>query len=516
MGLQSSSDAKTTRNGSHRVGVEQSITRRLFHSSRRVAIYQGLGIVCAFGLQAFLSRVSGVATLGAYTLFVSWIGILSALTVPGLEGTLVYFLPRYEKDAGSRRRVVLWCLTAVCILSAVSALVIFAVHHRAFPWAGLPTDTQTAFACSLAVFSIGKLLDAVFLGMGDAPLMGYFNIFRIVLRFVLCLPLFFHPSAPWSLVFYAVTVEGILTVGFRLLKIHALYPELLNSRKGESSALRLSGRNILAVSLPMFGIGIIDAVYPFLDKAILGTMVSLDNVGIYRISDSLASLNTVFVYPFIAFWPFISKLFTENKLDELRNAYKNITLVIIAAMLPFSLVLIETSEFSLSLFGHGFAAAGKTALIILACGTMIDAIAGPAGAVMKMTKHSRLSFFINFVLLITYLGLSIVLIRKFGLIGAAMAKTAVAILGNGSNVLANYLLIDIFPYTAKHALLLAWGALIMMARYLLPVPAMGVVAHFVTAGFEAILFLLVAVPLLRKQIKTYFRGNLPLPGSEVE
>jgi O-antigen/teichoic acid export membrane protein len=516
MGLESSSDGKMARNDSPRAGRKESVTRRLFFSSRRVAINQGLGILCAFGLQAFLSRVSGAAQLGAYTLFTSWIGILSALTVPGLEGTLVYFLPRHENDLRSRNKVVLLCLFAVCAISVSFAVAILGVNQRVFLWVGIPPGTRVVFGCSLVVFSIGKLLDAVFLGMGDAPLIGYFNIVRTVLRVVLCLPLLSHPSKPWNVVFIAVAVEGCLTVAFRFLKIRKLYPGILTFEQGFHRNLPLSGKDILAISLPMFGIGLIDTVYPFLDKAILGTMVSLDKIGIYRVSDSLAALNSVFVYPFIAFWPFISKLYTEDRLDELRGAYKNITLVIIAAMLPFSLALIELSGFGLSLFGREFAANGRTVLVILAFGTMVDAIAGPAGAVLKMTKHSRLSFVINLVLLLAYMGLGIALTQRFGLLGAAVAKATLTILNNGINVLANYLLIDIFPYTIKHALLLAWGGLILLARYTLPIPAMGVPGHFVTAGCQAALFLLLAVPLLRTQIQSYFRGKLPLPGNDVK
>jgi hypothetical protein len=50
---------------------------------------------------------------------------------------------------------------------------------------------------------------------------------------------------------------------------------------------------------------------------------------------------------------------------------------------------------------------------------------------------------------------------------------------------------------------------------LLPIPAMGVAGHFIAAGCQAILFLVLAVPLLRTQVQAYFRGQLPSPGAKV-
>ena len=82
-------------------------------------------------------------------------------------------------------------------------------------------------------------------------------------------------------------------------------------------------------ALPMFGISIVDSLYPFLDKAILGAMLPLECVAIYRVAESVASLNSVFVSPFIAFWPYISKLYSEERLDELRDAYRSINLIIV-------------------------------------------------------------------------------------------------------------------------------------------------------------------------------------------
>jgi O-antigen/teichoic acid export membrane protein len=251
----------------------------------------------------------------------------------------------------------------------------------------------------------------------------------------------------------------------------------------------------------MFGISITVGLYPFLDKAILGAMLPLEFVGIYRISESIASLNSAFVSPFVAFWPYISKLYNENRMAELCDAYRSINLIIITLMIPFSLALIELSGWVLSLFGPAFALHGRTVFLILALGCVVDAIAGPAGAVLQMTKHSRLSLYIYTVLLIVYLALCVALTKRYGLIGIATAKSVVMILGNVTNVTANYLLLKIFPYSWKHAWLLGLGVLIFAVTSTTQGSAVHTGTMFLIAIGEAFVFACMASIVLKSHIK---------------
>jgi O-antigen/teichoic acid export membrane protein len=461
---------------------------------------QGIGLLLAFGFQAFISRTCGAAALGAITLFLSWLGILSVLTVPGLEGALVYFLPRFEHDLDARRYVIQRSLVLAGAASfAVAAM--FAVSGlRPLAWIGLPAAPRAAFCVCILSISAARLLDAVLLGLKDAPALGYFNNVRTVARFVFCLPVLFYPGARWSILFYAITCECTLTLLLRYFSIKRRYPGLLSLRPAVAPAQAVKKLFGAAIILPMLGICAIDTVYPLLDKAVLGVMVPLALVGIYRISDAVAGLNTMFVSPFLAFWPFISQLHGQRRLDELRKVYRSVTLLIIALMIPFTLALIEFSPSILSLFGRMFATQGRTIFRVLAFGTAIDAIAGPANAVLKLTGHIRLSFLINTALLVVYLGLTIVLAKHFGILGAAMAKTVVTVVGNTSSVIANRMLLRVFPYTSKHAWLLLGGVAVLCSRWaLFPISA-GLRGQALAGFIQAAVFSGFALVILRRQI----------------
>lgn len=317
------------------------------------------------------------------------------------------------------------------------------------------------------------------------------------------------PGHTWAILFGAVTLECGITTAMKFHRVARKFHGLLIGAEAGTPNPDIDGRRIAAVLVPMFGIGIIDTLSPFMDKAILGGLLPLALLGIYRVAESLASMNTVFVSPFMVFWPYISKLYNENRIDELQDAYRNITLLIVTLMVPLMLILLDGSRYILGWFGPQIAASGNTIFLVLVFGSFVDALAGPAGAVLKMTKHPRLSFFINMLLLVVYVGLSMVLIRRYGLIGAAVAKTATLVLGNLVNVSANRFLVGLFPYNWNHLLLLGAGAVAFGLRSLLAGNCAVLKVRIAALCMELILFTGVALVLLRKPLRKVLAA-LPL------
>ena len=479
----------------------RSITQKVLLSSGKVFLYQGLGLVLSFLLQIFLAHAAGPAGLGSFTLFVSWLGIVSVLTVPGLEGAAAYVLPRCGQDGERRRKALGFFLMVAASLSLLAALAILLGGAGPFARTGLPPVARIPFAFAVVVFSLGKLLDAVFLAMGDAPLMGFYNVLSTLLRFAYCLPVFFWPRQVLALLVLAVTLECATTLVLRTRDVRRNYPEFARFGRDWFASPAPERWAMFAIALPMFGIGLIDRLWPILDKVLLGAMATVEGVGIYKVSDSIASLCSIFVSPFIAFWPYISKLFSEDRLEELRTAYRTITLVIFVALIPFVLVLFEYSRFALSLFGPAFAQHGEGMVLCLALGFMFDALAGPAGAMLNMTKHFKLALLINTTSLALYVGLSYVLTRHFGLMGMALAKMLLMILANVACLAANRAFLGLFPYTWKHAWLLLTGLLILAARSLLPAFDPRAALHLPIALAETAIFLGAAFLLLRPQFQ---------------
>jgi O-antigen/teichoic acid export membrane protein len=81
----------------------------------------------------------------------------------------------------------------------------------------------------------------------------------------------------------------------------------------------------------------------------------------------------------------------------------------------------------LSLFGDGFAS-GSAALRILLLGQLVNATAGSVGVMLTMTGHERQAAVVMMVAAAGQIGLSVALIPRFGVEGAAVAN-AVSLIG---------------------------------------------------------------------------------------
>jgi O-antigen/teichoic acid export membrane protein len=171
------------------------------------------------------------------------------------------------------------------------------------------------------------------------------------------------------------------------------------------------------------------------DKIILGIYDTEENIAIYDIAIRIATLiifNLEAINSILS--SKISSFYHENKLDELNRVIQFSSKVNIVIAFVVFLVLIFFSKFILNFFGSDFII-GRTALIILALGQLFNAFCGPVGNILHMTGHQKEFRNIMGVTLAVNILLNILLIKKFGINGAAVATTISLIIWNFSGVI---------------------------------------------------------------------------------
>jgi len=97
--------------------------------------------------------------------------------------------------------------------------------------------------------------------------------------------------------------------------------------------------------------------------------------------------------------------------------------------LTVSIILAIFGKFALSLFGPEFVVT-YVPLLILLCGRIVCALAGPVGLLMTMTAHQNLAGTIIAISTVINIALNICLIPSLGLIGAAISTAFSVSLGN--------------------------------------------------------------------------------------
>ncbi len=165
-------------------------------------------------------------------------------------------------------------------------------------------------------------------------------------------------------------------------------------------------------------------LYTQADIWILGMLSTTDTVGIYGIASKLVLL---VYFPMMAFGviipPLISSIHASGSLDELRKMVAESTRWILSMSMPIILILtIEGNEILKYVYGPDFTA-GYIPLLILVSGQLIKACAGLIGVILQMTGEHKIYMKVTIFWGIINIILNIILVPRFGMIGAATATT---------------------------------------------------------------------------------------------
>ncbi len=163
-------------------------------------------------------------------------------------------------------------------------------------------------------------------------------------------------------------------------------------------------------------------LYTQADIWILGMYMPMEIVGIYGIA---AKLVLLVYFPMIAFNaiipPLISSIHASGNNEELKNMVSESTRWILSMAMPIILILVIEGKYILEYaYGQEFSA-GYASLIILIFGQMIKAGAGLVGVILQMTGEHKVYMKITMIWGIINIILNIILVPRYGMIGAAAA-----------------------------------------------------------------------------------------------
>jgi O-antigen/teichoic acid export membrane protein len=113
--------------------------------------------------------------------------------------------------------------------------------------------------------------------------------------------------------------------------------------------------------------------------------------------------------------------------------------------LPIFLVMVLYPAALLSIFGNSYVE-GAAALIILAIADLLNVGTGMGGVILDMTGHTRLKLINSILRLVIYLGLDLLLIPRWGLMGAAVAVMVGEGTVNFLRLIQVYILFKLLPF----------------------------------------------------------------------
>lgn len=205
--------------------------------------------------------------------------------------------------------------------------------------------------------------------------------------------------------------------------------------KEDSKTDRVSWKYFLYVCTSLFVVGTISYMLGWVDTIVLSVYKTEAQVGIYNVCIRIATMTMV---PLMAInsiaAPQFASAWAKNKTADLKQIAHKSTRMIFCLSLPVLLVMLIFPNFVLGLFGKEFLP-GVVPLIILSFSQFINAVSGSTGLLLQMTDQYKVYQKIIFVSLILNVVLSLLLVPRFSIVGAAIGTSSGIILSNVLSVI---------------------------------------------------------------------------------
>jgi O-antigen/teichoic acid export membrane protein len=192
---------------------------------------------------------------------------------------------------------------------------------------------------------------------------------------------------------------------------------------------KYSRKKLFNYSYPLFLSGMIGTFLGWADTAFIGYFMDQTAVGFYNAAYPTALILTI---PVQAFGTLALTSFSELGAKGLSKdeALKTLTRWVFALTFPgFLIMTLYSSELLTLLFGSEYAKAGL-ALSIVAFGTMFSSALGKIGDILKSAGKTQIIFYNTTLNMVLNIGLNILLIPIYGIVGAAIATASSTVVMN--------------------------------------------------------------------------------------
>jgi O-antigen/teichoic acid export membrane protein len=411
-----------------------------------------------FAARLLIARYLGQVSYGLVNIGLTVMTTASVVVLLGLDTGIGRYLPRQE-NSGDRRGVLVSSFSLVLPVAALAggAIAVFAgVLATAIFNDPSAEPVIRLFGITIPLMVVVKLTIGSIRGHQEAtPRVLLQNLGLPLTRFGLI-------AVAIVLGFGAVGVAGAYTGAYLLVGAGGLYylyrRTSLFERTAEATPMR---RELLTFSAPLMIVSTMAIVHSNIDVFILGYFQSTGEVGIYTAVYPLANLLRVGLSTFgFLFMPLISELHANGRGAETQRTYQIVSKWVLLATLPVLLVFVTYPEIVIQYtFGSEYTA-GATALAILAIGFFTHAVSGPSGDTLTAIGKTRLVMVDNIMVAATNVGLNLLLVPRYSLLGAAVATTVAYAVMNSLYVAQLYRSIGVHPFR-RAALAPAVGAVVV-------------------------------------------------------
>lgn len=419
--------------------------------------------------QILMGRILGPADYGLFSLGISLLAILCVLPNFGLGQGLTQFIPSHfkQKKYSEINEAVNFSLKFTLILGIGFALLLFIFSDQI----AINIFNNEEFKYVLKLLAIALPFWALhntggFLTQGFKKPKYYVLIENISMP-ILQLSIFVILSIFGYKLFGALigfTISAIFASISYIYIFRLKFGKLVNNNRiGDIKNVQ---REILTISYPLFLAGFTLLFMQYADKILIGIYMTPFDVGIYSAALTIANL-VLFVYMAFSFnsRPVLAEYFAIKDIESMRKLYSSVTKWVFLLTLPIIVYTILYSTDILGLiYGTKFTS-GATVLGILCLGIAMNGLTGISGQTLISIKKSKLNLASEVVGAVSNIGLNLILIPPFGIIGAAVGTSISITLRNFTSLFFVYRILKFNPYNIDYLKIILYSILPLVTFY---------------------------------------------------
>ncbi len=496
--------------------------RTILAGTGQSAVGLVVAILATFATQVLITRVQGPAAFGIVTMATQGALILGFFSRFGMDMAAVRRVA-IDLGQGERARVRGVVARASMIAAAASLIVAVLVFGFAEQLAGvfapdLVADATDAFRATALAIPFAALVQ-VYLG-GTRGLK--------IMRHTLYVFWMGQPLAWMALIllgWLAARSVGVTALAYSASWSGATLAAAWLWRRetrgfGREHPPPGEMGHLLRYGAPRAPAALFSQLLFWTDLFVLARYASSAETGVYAASARAAQVILLFTISVsLMFSPFVADLHARGDREKLDRLFKQLTRWTLAATLPIFVVLAAAPGPALRLFGSEFSA-GRTALLILLLGQLVNVATGTVGFVLIMVGRTGWDLVVYAVSVAFDIGVAVLLIGGvgLGLEGAAIAGALTMALSKLARLWLVWRFVGIQPYDRDYlrlavpagtALLAAWGTARALADAGWPVTLVATAAVG-TAVYLAVLLVAGLAPEERsalRKVLAFARGG---------
>jgi O-antigen/teichoic acid export membrane protein len=426
----------------------QAFLHTVARQSSTVTLGRGALLILGLGSNILLARTLGTAGVGKFQLGFVLVQLVTSFCILGLDKALMRYFPVLEANGqGGRRRLLYQGVGVVLTISVFfSAVLLISAPILATSYfhSDQMKDVVRMFCLYLPFFALVRFLGGAVAAIRRADFAS--NITNILMPAIFLVALA-GVAVTRTGIYGAIaarSLSGIVAVVFLSgFLLRRLPDDPASGRKAQNF------KGYLALSMPLFFVGLGYLLLGQMDTIMLGHFVDASELGIYSVAVRISVFVIIgldILLPIVGpFWAHLAETRDALSTSELFAAVTKWTCY--SGLFLFALITIFRAEL-LRIFGKAFEA-GAPVLLVLSLGQLFNAVSGPTGQLLSMTGRQKLEVVNTVAMVLVNFLLNLFLIPRMGIMGAAIATGVSVATINGIKLVEVNLLYGLQPYSVK-------------------------------------------------------------------